>query len=223
MKNLNDFKYYLNLGKKYYPNIPFIKEIDLYKALSFINKALSIKFVPPKELLAETYFLRGKIKSRLMYYEDSILDFDKVIEIRKDSDLSYFYRAKAKINLNQVDSALDDFNKAIEINSFNETFYIQRSFIKEKLTLFEEAMDDIDKAINLNPNNLSLFIQKGDLEYLLGNYGDAINNFDIAIKKTSNDMDALMIESIYRRDAEIKYKESFDKLLQKNKLNYYKN
>lgn len=215
MKNLNDFKYYLNLGKKYYPNIPFINEIDLYKALSFTNMALSIKFEPPKELLAETYLLRGKINSSLLYYEDSILDFDKVIEIQKDSDLSYFHRANAKNNLNQVDAALDDFNKAIEINSFNENFYIQRSFIKEKLNLFEEAIDDIDEAINLNPNNLSFFARKGALEYILGNYGDAINNFDIAIKKTTNDIDAFMLESIYRKKAEIKYKDSFYKLLKR--------
>ena len=59
------------------------------------------------------------------------------------------------------------------------------------------------------------FARKGDLEYKLGNYGDAINNFDIAIKKTNNDIDAFMLESIYRKEAEIKYKDSFYKLLKR--------
>ena len=223
MNNLIEFNYFLDLGKKFYPNIPHINEIDLYKALSFTNKALSIKFNPPKVLLCEAYLLRGKIKSSLHEYEESILDFDRIIEIENDNYLSFFYRGNAKKELNYFSEALEDFDNAIRINSSIASFFIERAFIKTELNMIIEAIDDYNEAIFLTPNNASIFIQKGILESILGNYGEAINNFDNAIKKTQDELDVFVIKNILKLSAEIKYKNNFEVLLQKYKLNNYKN
>ena len=219
MNNLNYFKNLINLGNKFYPKEIFISEKDLKIALSFVNKALSLSFDPPETLLFEAYLLRGKINFSLQNYEESILDFNRILEIQKDNIMAYFYRGKAKKELMLFDESLIDFDMAIKLNPNDQDFLIERAYLKSFLNKLPEALDDLDAAININPNNTFNFIQKGNIEFQIGNYGESLKNFDIALKKMSdNDLDRYLLENVHRKFAEEKYIENLENLLNSHKL-----
>ena len=109
MNNLNSFKNLLDLGNKFYPKEIFISEKDLKIALFYVNKALSLTFDPPETLLFEAYLLRGKINFSMQNYEESIFDFNRILEIQKDNIMANFYRGKAKKELLLFDESFMDF------------------------------------------------------------------------------------------------------------------
>ena len=218
MSNLIFINYLLNQAENFYQKDHLIKEENLKQAFFYVNKALSVETFPSEGLLSKAYFLRGRINLSLQNFIESILDFDKTLEIEEDHYLAFYYRAKAKKELSFFNDALKDFDNAIKLNSKNKDFFIARAFLKIKIKLFSEALDDFDNAINIDQNSTFLFFQKGIYEIELGNFGEAVKNFDIALKKSlENNFDRELIE-IHRNFAEEKYIENIQNLLNRNKL-----
>tara|TARA_B100000795_G_C22758700_1_gene422646 strand:- start:869 stop:1528 length:660 start_codon:yes stop_codon:yes gene_type:complete len=125
-------------------------------------------------LLAESYFLRGCVKSRYgedvignstqNEYRDAIKDFSKAIQLggleetQSFADLNqksaYIQRGYAKFCIDDFDGAILDFTKSIELKP-TAGAYMQRGTAKSKLGKLEEGCSDIRQALLINDDDLT--------------------------------------------------------------------
>ena len=139
------------------------------------------------DILSLFYNNRGKTKTELGRYEESIRDFDKAIELNPNFAVAYYTRGLAKRNLGRFDAADEDINKAVELDPH---------FFVDFENFFEKMLKDLNKAMALDSNitfgissdlnNAATYYNRGLEKCKLGRYEEAIKDLDKAIKLDPN-------------------------------------
>lgn len=86
-------------------------------------------------------------------FEDALADYDKAIEMKRDSAVAYLNRGRTYYSLESLDRALADYDKALQIDPKQSMAYYHRGVFYEKKGNRELAAADYQKAIEADPGN----------------------------------------------------------------------
>lgn len=157
-----------------------------------------------------SYSNRGICKAKLNKHNEAIIDFNKALEIKKETEIdenfdywkgmNYFYRAISKEKLNDTKGAFEDYSKAIEINPKSNNVYKHRGLLYFETKKYNEAISDFNKLIELSSSDSYSYKKIGDSNTFLGKYKEAIENYDNALKLDPDDAET------YYKKAIVEYK-----------------
>ena len=88
----------------------------------------------------------------LNQHQSAIKDFDKAIELEKDTTILYHYynnRAWSKYNIGKLKEGLVDAEKSIELNQDYKNSFHTRGHIKHDLGDLKGACSDMKKSLSL--------------------------------------------------------------------------
>jgi len=128
-------------------------------ALNCLNKAIQIN---PQG--AYSYYLRGRIKGDLTYFEEGIKDLSNAIELDNSFADAYSERGNIKVKLGfktgneeLMKEGIKDLDKAVDLNPSPEELidiYRFRGRGKFLLKKFDEALLDLNKVLEAEPYNI---------------------------------------------------------------------
>ena len=130
---------------------------------------------------AETYFIRGIVKSALGLYQDAIVAFEIALRLQPDFPEAYAGRGKAKAGLGNHSDAIADYGTAIELKPDYSQAYAGRGLEKVELGKYTEAIKDYDKAIQLEPASAEFYVNRALAKDKSEQYAGAIADYDAAI------------------------------------------
>jgi tetratricopeptide (TPR) repeat protein len=142
------------------------------------------------------YFIRGIAYLQLQEHQQSLADFNRVININPKNFEAYYSRAVLKrYGLNDFQGALADYNQAIMISSIFLPAYIGRAEVKKYLGDFQGALADYNQIISFNPKLGAAYSVRAILkEDNLNDFSGALADYNQAIALDPKDSD-----SYYRR------------------------
>lgn len=178
---------------------------DSARAEKFYTEAIELNPNNPKayamrgnlysaNLIAYKYNLKDlKLKSHgnsaKTYYELSLTDFSKAIELEPDNAQFYADRGYAHQNFEKYPQALTDYSRALQIDSACLQAYMYRSiyyrFVKKDNKL---ALADLNKAIELNPDKAGGYSMRSLIYKEEEKYDLALDDLDKAIALEPNNM-----------------------------------
>ena len=118
--------------------------------------------------------------------EESIVHFNKAIELSQIDGTPYYYRGIAKSNLNLLNDAVEDFTDAILRKLKKAEVFYQRGYTLLKMGDKIGALQDFNKYLMLDKSNPEVYFQRGSLEFEKENYKNAIEDFTNAILLNPN-------------------------------------
>lgn len=114
---------------------------------------------------------RGRINVFLGSFQEAVLDFNRIIERKKDALKSlsllashsqyelihsyaeaYYYRGLALGGIDKLDKAMNDFDESIKLEPDYAEPYYGKGIIKFRNKQFEAAICEFTKAVDLTPN-----------------------------------------------------------------------
>ena len=109
---------------------------------------------------AETYFIRGIVKSALGLHQDAIVAFEIALRLQPNFPEAYAGRGKAKAGLGNHSDAIADYDIAIELKPDYSQAYSGRGMEKVELGKYTEAIKDYDIAIQLEPDDAKIYVSR---------------------------------------------------------------
>ena len=127
------------------------------------------------QILAYTYFGKGKKKSHAEEYEAAIVDFTKAIQLNPKYARAYFERGLAVYKAGNLITAIDDYTHAIKLNPKYTNAYRNRGNVKYSLgkskaeqgnitaaqQLYQAAIDDYTMSIKIDPKYHYPYFKRG--------------------------------------------------------------
>jgi tetratricopeptide (TPR) repeat protein len=163
------------------------------KALGACN--LSINLDPNS---AETYNVRGTIKSAKGDYSAAIEDFQSAISLSGELNSVYYYnRGLAYNGNNNIDLAIEDFTTAIYLDHTDVDYYIYRAEAYVSKGDFDSAFQDYEKVMEIDRGNTAAkdglidarnARAKSRLDQ--GEFQSAVADYKEALKRDPSDDDA---------------------------------
>ena len=166
---------------------------EFEKSSFYLQKSLTIE----DDLI---YNDRGVALSRLGYYNDSISNYEKAIEIKPNSGTYWFNLGKALYRVGKLNRALESFENSTFFSPENTSAWNNRGVTLRHLNRFEEALDCYEKAIQLKNDYAWAWHNKGYALESLNRFDEAVISYQTALS--------------FRLD----YKETVDALERLNKL-----
>lgn len=155
-----------------------IDRIGTAKPLSGISKSSAKK---RQATTAETYLIRGIVKSALGLHQDAIVAFEIALRLQPEYPEAYAGRGKAKAGLGHHSDAITDYDTAIELKPDFSNAYAYRGLAKVELGQYTEAIKDYDTAIQFEPDNGKIYVDRARAKEKTERYVEAIADYDAAI------------------------------------------
>ena len=141
-------------------SIKLSQNLNYYEALFCINNLISNKFQLSPIILCESYCLRGQIRYKLQDFNNSILDFDKAIELNPFNHIFYQFRADSKQKIYLFNEALEDYDISINLNPLDSDNFLKKGNLEFKNKNYKEAIKNFDIALKKDNNNYIAIIMK---------------------------------------------------------------
>jgi len=126
----------------------------------------------------EYFFNRAQDKFELADYEESILDYNKALELSPtEICLVYSMRGNAKRNLGDFDGAISDQNKALDFDPLYADGYFNRGSAKYKMGDFAGAIEDYTQVIKINPKDSDAFFNRANIKKEIGDMRGACEDW----------------------------------------------
>ncbi|MBL4653859.1 MAG: tetratricopeptide repeat protein [Flavobacteriales bacterium] len=145
--------------------------------------------------VAHAYWMRGNVKKDFgnsanktnkeaakNLWTQSILDYDKAIQLDPEYAKAWFNRGGSKANLNQTKDALADYNKSIELDPNYEPAYNNRGNSYLNLKQLDKAIADYKKAIEINPQYAIAWQGLAKVYHNQNKIDEAIENYSKALE-----------------------------------------
>ncbi|HEY9060521.1 MAG TPA: tetratricopeptide repeat protein [Pseudobacteroides sp.] len=113
-------------------------------------------------------------------YEESILFYDKAIEMKGDDALTYNNRAFALNKLERFKEALESAENSIRLDSKMAHAYKNKAEALLGLELYEECIEACEEALNIYLYLVDIYVIKMKLLIRVGQYEEALNIFSRA-------------------------------------------
>jgi len=123
-------------------------------------------------------------------YQDSIINYSKIIVMDPTDDLAWFNRGITKLKIQDFSGAIVDLSKSLELYSEDANAYYFRSVAKYNQEDFPGAVSDILKAIELDPRLKANNRDKDPIYEGINNYIKTIIQYKKAIEYNLWDTDA---------------------------------
>lgn len=157
------------------------------------------------------YFFLGLINLKNGFFEKSIPNFSKAINLNSSLYDAYYWRGYAKKEKgNDNNGAIQDFSividnlektkavviyeGAIKIYSACSQAYFERGCLFISVSKYEDAVVDFSKAIEIDKSNAEIFNKRGEAKRLKSDAEGAIIDYNRAI-----DLDPKLAEAFYNR------------------------
>ena len=124
----------------------------------------------------------ARAKFKLEQYEESIQDFDRLINLIPKNATYYSERGVALHLAGDNRRALADFDEGVVLEPDNPYRYASRAYIKDRMRDYQGAIDDYSKAIELDPEDAISYNNRGLVEEKLGYAQRAKQSFERADK-----------------------------------------
>lgn len=166
---------------------------QLAQALKDYTKIIELKTKHPKDndlkvstfsRLDYAYENRGVLLTKMGRYEESLSDFDKVIQISPDDPVAYRNRAIVYSNLGRLQDALNDYDKSLKLDPKNNQVWLNRGFVLDKLNRKNEAIENFGKSCGEGNTEgcRVLYENRGLALAKSGNYAESLGYFDQVIQ-----------------------------------------
>ena len=99
----------------------------------------------------ETLLQQGHDQLEREQYQEAIVSFDKVIEVKADNLQAWYNRGVALFQLGRYQEALDSYDKALEIQPDYHYAWYCRGNALYNLERCEEAIASYNKALEIRP------------------------------------------------------------------------
>jgi tetratricopeptide (TPR) repeat protein len=127
------------------------------------------------------YYKKGLVFFKDENYRDSIMCFNKTIEINPTEPEPYYYRGLAKSKMNLHNDAIEDFTDAMLRKLNNVDAFYERGTARLNIGDKENALRDFSSFVLINKTNAEVYYLKGALEAEQENYQRAVDDFSNAI------------------------------------------
>ncbi|KAM3129404.1 hypothetical protein pb186bvf_018478 [Paramecium bursaria] len=159
----------------------------------------------------KTNFIQlGECLQLLQRYEESILMYDKVIQLNPENQDAYYFKGqnqfyligKCLLLLMRYEESIQMYNKVIQLKpDYQEAYYI-KGLCLQLLLRYEEAIQMYNKVIQLNPENQDAYYFKGqNYFYLIGKclqllmrYEESIQMYNKVIQLNPEKQDAYYLK-----------------------------
>ena len=138
----------------------------------------------------DAYVHRAEARRRLLQFELSMKDCNKVIQLAPADPRGYNCRGYAEQQLMQYDASLSDFGEALRRNPNFGLAYGNRGTTYNLTQQYNRAIQDFNQAIRLLPRNHVFYIRRGNSFSSLKRYDQAIQDYTDAIRLSPKSMDA---------------------------------
>lgn len=135
--------------------------------------------------LAKVFSTKAEVYNCLGKNEQSILNYDKAIELQPREAQYYIDRGKAYLRINDIEEAKQDFEKSIEIKPNQFPAYRYLGNLHAKKGELESAIKFLTKSIELNPKSAQLYLERANLHLMRGDKALAKKNVQKALKLKS--------------------------------------
>jgi uncharacterized membrane protein YhaH (DUF805 family)/regulator of sirC expression with transglutaminase-like and TPR domain len=132
---------------------------------------------------------------------NSIVDYNKTIELAPDSADAYYNRGDAYDQMGEYGKAIADYNKAIELDPNHASAYYNRGCAYGEIGAYDKAIADYNKAIELNPNDSLAYYNRGLACSKRGEVPKAVNDLEKCIELST---DPELIKDAQKALSEIK-------------------
>lgn len=172
------------------------------KCLESINKSIKLDDRPFK------YYLRAFAYRKKGRLNNSLKDYNYIIENEPDSDKAYEGRGIVYVDLKEYDKAIKDYKKAIDLNPKSSTAYDNLGEVYELKDMYEEAADCYTKQLEIEEDDY-YYISRGWCYIHLEKYNEALKDFNSAFEINPNNVYAYNgIGNVY------KYQHKYDKAIE---------
>jgi tetratricopeptide (TPR) repeat protein len=127
----------------------------------------------------------AKQPDRKEYYQGSLADFDRSIQLHPNDAIAYKNRGDLKVEkLQDIQGGLADYNRAIQLDPNYAIAYHNRGSLKAaKFQDIQGGLADYNRAIQLKPNDARAYSQRGRIKYNgLNDRSGAIIDMQQAVK-----------------------------------------
>lgn len=211
--------YAICVNNKYDELYCYMKTGYAYKALNSRKEAIDAftNALSIDQNNFDAYKERGNLYHQIPYYDKSLDDGLKAVEIKDDEEV-WQRLSDDYMHLNQLSKAMESINKTISINSKNFEAYRQRGLLNLKLSNTDKAYSDFNTMVSLNGSSTDAYVLRGISLKNLQKYNDSYDDFTTAIKLNPLNAEAYYYRSIvelklnqrYNADMDLKKAEEID-------------
>ncbi|MEJ2704846.1 MAG: tetratricopeptide repeat protein, partial [Sedimentisphaerales bacterium] len=140
-----------------------------------------IHILDRKELVGEIYFCRGTVQYMSGREAESIVQYNRAIELSPKCARAYNNRGGARLILGEHTEAIADFDKAIALSPRYVSAYHNRANAYLDSEQYDKAITDYTRAIELNPGFAKAYLGRGFAHLALGHYSEATSDYTQAI------------------------------------------
>lgn len=150
-----------------------------------------LNFAPAFQSRAQIYdayserFANVNKDSCRYYYQLSIGDYNRALELNPKLEDVYVNRGVANGRFGEYEKAIEDFDYYLTLKPNNASAYSNRGLAYNGLKQYDKSMPDFDLAIQLDPENLGAYFNRSLTNRLIGEERNEPERFNLAI----NDID----------------------------------
>ena len=160
------------------------------EALGFLE--IIIKKYPSN---SDLWVSHGVVLENLGLHNESILSYDKAIEIKHSNYSAWYYRGIALENLGKLEEAAVSYDKAIKIQPKDKeieieierySIWLRLGYILVNLGKFREALESYERAIEIKIDSHEAWSKHGWTLSHLGKYEEGLESYHKAIEINSD-------------------------------------
>jgi tetratricopeptide (TPR) repeat protein len=136
-------------------------------------------------------YLRAVSLLKLGRFQESVSQFNRVIERQPNHLPALTERSIALVELNDYDAAAASVRKALGINPNYADAHLNLANVCALQQRYDEALAEYSKALALAPRLADAYIGRGNVFYDLNDYDQALSNYDAALALAPKHADAL--------------------------------
>jgi tetratricopeptide (TPR) repeat protein len=142
------------------------------------------------KLLHHIFFKIGNLLFSIPRYQDTLICYDKVLELDPNSVDAWKNRGVVLGNLERHDEALASFQKVLELDPSSADAWINRGQALGNLECHDEALASFQKVLELDPNFVDAWINRGQALGNLERHDEALASFQKVLELDPNSADA---------------------------------
>ncbi|MFK8056593.1 MAG: tetratricopeptide repeat protein [Saprospiraceae bacterium] len=139
----------LSVGEYYDLGLNLYFENKLNESQAHFSKVIEMH----PDSIADVFFNRGNVRSKLGNKKGAIEDFDQAISINPNYVEAYQNRGAEKDEIEDYEGAIEDYNRSIEVNPESVLAYFNRGNTNYRLNNKEQACADWTKARDLGDDS----------------------------------------------------------------------
>ncbi|MEM8533741.1 MAG: tetratricopeptide repeat protein [Chloroflexota bacterium] len=171
------------IGGSYYELQRWEDALDIY--------TLMIERYSDEHYINAAFNNRGAAFFNLCRYQDSLVDYDRALELQPDDPMVLANRGRAHHELGNYEQALADYTRALELRHDHPATLANRGRAHHELSNYEQALADYDRALELQPDDPVTLDNRGRAHHELGNYEQVLADYNRALALRPDDLRTL--------------------------------